>query len=319
MNARILLIGAGAIGARHLQALARARYPFQVDVVDPSDTALHYAERLLAEAGGLSDGVARLHSDLSRVDAADIAIVATAARERARLIADVLRLGPRHIILEKVLFTRLSDYDNVERLLTEHGVSAWVNCVRRAYPRAKRIIDLLRGKPFTYSVEGSGWGLGCNLIHHIDEFAMLSGRTDLRLCSNTLAPHTIPAKRAGYIEFMGTMHGSVGDNRFEATCGGGVPGDRVVTIICEDLELRVSQLAQTLYVRKAAGSAIEPFPIPLQSEATARHVEAILAGRSPSLPDYSEAATLHRLMLGAFLEHLRTITGDPSIEECPIT
>jgi len=319
VKARVLLVGAGAIGARHLQALAGSGYRFEVDIVDPSDSARRYSERLLAEAGGLPGGEARFHSDVSQSDNADLAIIATPARERARVVADVLRLGCRHLILEKVLFTRLSDYDEVERLLAEYGVSAWVNCVRRAYPRAASVIELLRGRLFTYRVEGNGWGLGCNLIHHIDEFSMLSGRTDLRLRSDALSPQTIPAKRAGYIEFLGTMHGSAGDNRFVATCGAGVPGDRVVTIVCKDLELRISQLAQTLSVADGSGSHTEPFPIPLQSEATARHVEAILNDRAPSLPDYAAAAALHRVMLGAFLEHLRAVSGDPRIDECPIT
>ena len=319
VRARVLIVGAGAIGVRHLQSLVRVVRPLDVDVIDPSEPARQNAARLLAEVGGLPAGEARFHSDFARISAPDIAIIATNARERGRVIADALNLGCNRLVLEKVLFTKLSDYYTVEHLLYQNGASAWVNCPRAGYPSFKRLAGLIGGKKFTYRVEGNGWGLGCNLIHHIDEFAMLSGRADLRLRSDALLPQTIPAKRAGYIEFLGTMRGSIGDNRLEATCRAGVPGDRVVTIVCEDLELRVSQLAETLSVANGKSSRTEPFPIPLQSEATARHVEAILNGRAPSLPDYAAAAALHRVMLGAFLEHLRAVSGDPRIDECPIT
>ncbi len=319
MTARILIVGAGAIGARHLQGLARLTQPLQVDVVDPSEAARQRAATLLAEAGGLHDGEARYHADLSLVSAPNIAIVATNARERARIVVDLIRLGTRCLLLEKVLFTRLADYAAVGDVLTQHGASAWVNCVRRAYPRAADLVEMIGGRPFTYSVKGDGWGLGCNLIHHLDDFAMLAGRADVLLRHDTLASEIASAKRAGYVEFFGTITGAVGDAEFLATCGAGVPGDRIVTITCEGLELRVSQLAQTLSIVNGKGSRTEPFLIPLQSEATAHHVKKVLAGHAPALVDYATAATLHCAMLKTFLGHMRDITNDPSIEECPIT
>jgi hypothetical protein len=85
------------------------------------------------------------------------------------------------------------------------------------------------------------------------------------------------------------------------------------------LELRISQVTQTLSITSGKGARSESFPIPLQSEATACHVEAVLAGRAPSLVNYGIAATLHRAMLSTFLEHLRAAANDPNIEECPIT
>jgi predicted dehydrogenase len=231
MSAHILIVGAGAIGARHLQGLARVTQPLKVDVVDPSQSARVLAARLLAKVGGLKAGQTRYHADLSELPVPDLAIVATNARERRSVIADLLRLGARHLLLEKVLFTRMADYDVVEQMLAQHRAHAWVNCVRRAYPRAHVLAELIGGRPFHYRVDGEGWGLGCNLIHHLDELAMLSGRADIRLCHRALARQTVPAKRAGYVEFFGTITGSFGgDDILVATCGLGTPGDRVVTI-----------------------------------------------------------------------------------------
>jgi hypothetical protein len=319
MTGRILIVGAGAIGARHLQGLARLARPLHVDVVDPSAGARDLTAARLAEAGGLKGGEVRYHADLSALAAPDVAIVATNARERAHVVADLARLGTPRFLLEKVLFTRFADYDAVAKVLAQHGAQAWVNCVRRAYPRASDLIEMVGGKPFSYSVRGEGWGLGCNVIHHLDEVAMLSGRADIRLSPEALLPQTIPSKRAGYVEFLGTMTGTLGDNTFLATCGAGAPGDRVVTITCADHELHISQLAQTLTIANGKGSRTESFPIPLQSEATAYHVEAMLDGRAPALVDYETAATLHRAMLATLLAHLRAHANDPHLDEVPIT
>src|SRR5664280_943568 len=219
MSARIAIIGAGAIGARHLQGLARCERMIKVDVVDPSEPARARAANLLAETVGLKCGEVAYHADISTLIAPDIAIVATSSRDRAGAISDLIGKGVRQFVLEKVLFTKLSDYDLVDRLFAEHRVSAWVNCVRRAYPRASTIMQAINGRPFNYQVVGQGWGLGCNLIHHIDEIAMLSGQSDIELRSDGLAPGSISAKRDGYIEFIGTISGLLRDGSvMTATC-----------------------------------------------------------------------------------------------------
>src|SRR5262249_20161570 len=101
MTAHILIVGAGAIGARHLQGLARIPRPLRVDVVGPSAGARERAAVLLAEVGGLRGGGAHYHADLSAVAAPDLAIVATNARERAGVVAELTRLGVRRFLLEK--------------------------------------------------------------------------------------------------------------------------------------------------------------------------------------------------------------------------
>jgi hypothetical protein len=92
-----------------------------------------------------------------------------------------------------------------------------------------------------------------------------------------------------------------------------------VTIETEDLALSVSLDRQTVTITNGSGRREEAYPVPLQSEVTAAHVAAILSGAEPELPDYATAAKLHRVMLAAFLDHLRRSTGDASIDECPIT
>jgi hypothetical protein len=320
MTQRIAVIGAGGIGARHLQGLMQRNRAIAIDVIDPSDLARGRACHLAAEIDSEKATGITFHANLFTLRPPDLAIVATNARERANVVSDLLEAGARRFILEKVLFTRLADYDRIHTLFAQANAVAWVNCARRAYPRASELFDKVRGKRFDYSVEGAGWGLGCNVIHHLDEFAMLNGDTEITLDGDALLPGMIDAKRSGYIEFLGTLRGTAPNgSTFSAICEPGEPGDRVVSVACDGIEMRVSQTQQTLSISDSRGTRSEPFPIPFQSEATAYHVDAILDGRAPKLTAYANAATLHRRMLAIFLDHLRRATGNDGIEECPIT
>jgi|KBSMisStandDraft_5_1062788.scaffolds.fasta_scaffold271603_2 predicted dehydrogenase len=321
--ARIAIVGAGSFGARHLQALARIDRPLHVDVVDPDAAARQRAGALLSEVGGLKAGAVTWHSDVSAMPVPDVAIVATHARQRAGTVADLVRMGARQLLLEKVLFNRMADYDLTDRLFGEHAVRVWVNCARRAYPRMGNLVDLFGGRPVNYSVSGAGWGLATNVIHHLDEFALLCGSSDLVVSAKSLLPGAYPAKRPGHVEFFGTLRATAANgSQFVATCTGGseaIPGDRVVTIEADGRSATIRQAAQTMTVREGSPERTEPYPISLQSEATAAHINSILDGGAPELPDYATAAKLHRAMLTAFIGHLRRSGGDPALEECAIT
>lgn len=291
-----------------------------IDVVDPSEPARGRAGDLAAEIDAAKAAGITFHANLSTLPPPDLAIVATNARERPQVVIKLLEAGARRFILEKVLFTRLADYDHIERLIAQSKANVWVNCGRRVYPRVGDLSARIGGRRFDYRVDGQGWGLGCNVIHHLDEFAMLNGDADVLLSGGDLQPGTIPAKRPGYVEFLGTLTGTAQNgSRFSASCGPGEPGDRIVTLTCDGVEMRVSQINQTLSITDGQGTRDEPYPIPFQSQATALHVDAILDGRAPALTEYGNAARLHRRMLTVFLDHLRRAAGDPGIEECPIT
>jgi len=317
---RVALVGAGVIGGRHAQAMARVNAPIDLDIVEPQPQARRRAQALLADAGGLRDGSVRVFDTLDDVDAtADLAIVATNSRERPAAIRTLVASGARALILEKVLFTRLSDYDAIDRLLADAAVPAWVNCVQNAYPRSARIKELIGSAPFHYCVEGTGWGLGCNLIHYLDEFASLSGQREIRLSSAALDLVVAPAKRPGYVEFFGRISGETpSQTKFTAICLNGSDWSRTITIDLGDRRLTVSH-DQTLTIKNGSGVQTEPYPITLQSEMTDSYVDAILEGRAPRLPDYASASRLHRTMLTALLEHLRRVRGDETIDECPVT
>lgn len=315
---RVALYGAGALGRRHLAALAQLGAPVAVALVDPLPAAYEAARQVFADTPFPAGS--QLLIGLDTVIEPDVAIVATNARERAAVIGAALRSGARRLLVEKVLFTRPEDYAATGDALADAGAVAWVNCARRTYGSFAPLQDLVAGQPFAYRVQGTGWGLGCNLVHHLDEFAALAGTTELEVDATDLLPGSIPAKRAGYVEFLGTVRARAATGAtFEARCENGPPGDRVVTVRTASVQATVSQLQATLTVADAQGQRTGPIDIPLQSRITADHVRSMLAGERPALPDYAWAAAVHRPMIDAFLGHLRRSAPDRSFDECPIT
>lgn len=317
---RVLLVGAGAIGGRHAQAMARVKTPIDFEIVDPVAEARQRAIILLNSGGGLPHGSVTEYPSLDDVAAApDLAIIATNSRERPGAIKALLALGARSMILEKVLFTRLSDHEEVDRLLENSGTPAWVNCPRNAYPRASRLRELIGSQPFDYRVEGMDWGLACNLVHHLDEFSSLAGESDVRLSGAGLDETISPSKRPGYVEFFGKISGETsGQSQFTAISHQGSAGPRTVVIDQGDRRITVSP-DQTLIVEDAGGMRTEPYPMQPQSQMTAFYVDAILNGKDPHIPGYAGASQLHRTMLSVFLAHIRRIRGDDTIDECPVT
>lgn len=320
MTTRITIVGAGSLGSRHLQALARLDVPLVADVVDPADAPLTLALQRLQEAGGLKAGTAYARRAVSEIDTApDIAIVATNARERRSAVEALLAAGTRTFIMEKVLFTRLADFDEIERALVDTGASAWVNLPRRSYLRAKALRDRVNGL-IAYRVAGTGWGLACNVIHHIDDLEYLTGSPLASLDTSGLLPGFVASKRAGYIELLGTLRGTTerGDT-FVAECSIGEAGDRIVSITSGGASYAISQLKQEMVVDVGQTVTIEPYPVSLQSQATADHITALIEGRAPALPTYQQSARAHRIMIAAFLDHLRRTADLTDPDECPIT
>lgn len=316
---KVAIVGTGALGARHLQALARLGGPMRVDLVDPVPAARERAVVLLAEAGGVK-GEVRQYSRIGELASLpDLAIVATNARDRLAAVQQLCSLGCPALILEKVLFTRREEYALAEDAIRKAGARAWVNCVRRAAPRFHRLQELIAGRPISYRVEGFNWGLACNVIHHLDEWLFLSGVQAATL-TGSFEPKMILARRQGYFEVSGNVSGEAGPHAFGAVglVKQGLPGDRTVAIRCEDAEFLVGQTSQDLVIRSGGYViACEPYPVAMQSEATAWHVAAILAGGEPSLPRYEESAKLHLALLDVLMPHFQSL--NPSLTECPIT
>lgn len=325
---RVLLIGAGGIGSRHLQALARSRLNLSIEILEPivsaRDEAVRRFRQIPHDAGTkevrLIDGL----GSSAFLGNADVAIVATGAAVRCSVIQNLLdRIKVRFLILEKVLFQRLPDIDAVGTLLEEKRCRAWVNHARRLFSYSQSLRKLFAGDVLAMSAQGGNWGLGCNGIHLFDLLAYLSGASSPDGWNiGSLDRAVYESRRSGYKEFGGRVGFRLqGGHEVTMKDDKASEAPLVIDIIGRHARATIMERAALMLVSHRENEwKMEQIKIhiPFQSELTHKVVEEILTQGACGLTEYGESARLHKAYLSAFLEHMQKVTG-VNHDVCPIT
>ena len=205
----IAVIGAGQFGSRHIQALKKMDRKVSISVIDPNFCSLELAKKrydemspnLLIESINFSRKLDTLQDDL------DVAIFATNSDVRKSVIENILSLVVvKYMILEKVAFQSITNFQSVIGLLESKNVLAWVNCPRRMYPFFKMLkVELATEDRIQLKVEGGNWNLASNTIHMLDLFAFLTGQTRLSINPTGLNVKVYKSKRKDLIELAGKL------------------------------------------------------------------------------------------------------------------
>jgi hypothetical protein len=318
----ISIIGAGQLGSRHLQGLAKSSKQFQIYVVDSNEKALSVAAQRFKEVSKYTKSFISYHQNISDLPKKiDLVIIATTANVRRVVVENLLGQSlVRFLILEKVVFQRSEDFRLIQKLLLDNGVKSWVNCARRSYPFYKNLKNELVGEKLSIKVKGNNWGLACNSIHMIDLLAFLTEQTDFDFDTGGLENIVINSKRNGYKELKGrlkitTKHG----NTLELIDNDKYNNDFEISISNKDVKYKIFE---------GKGFAIEHLPIVgtrekkiqflLQSELTGIMVDQILDTDESDLTSYDECMKYHISMLNAFNYHISKVTGK-TVTICPIT
>lgn len=322
---KILLIGAGQLGSRHLQGLSQIDIPVSIQVVDPSKASLKIARERFAEmetnqhinAISFSTGINGAEEPF------DLAIIATGSDVRAQVLTSLLNsYKVNNVILEKFLFQKESDYQQVSELLLQRGVKTVVNCPRRYYPFYDQLRKTLTDKQqIIFRVAGSQWGLACNVIHFLDLFAFLTGNSSVRIDGSGLDDTILESKRPGNVEFTGTIRGeNTRGDRFEISCSPdvGLPFTVTITDDTKSIEVRESERKACFFDRINGNKHEEPFTAPYQSQLTGMVARELLTNGNCILTPYPESMALHLPVLRTFLLHLNKISGQQH-SCCPIT
>ena len=205
---KILIIGAGNLGSRHLQALKTVKFPLNISVIDPNKNSLDIAkERYNSIKSGISFHSINFYENIPPIcEKIDLAIIATNSDVRKKVVVELLsKVEVKFIILEKILFQNLEDYDIIDELFRSNGTKAWVNCPRRIFPIYQKGRDLFQGEKPYFKVSGSNFGLMSNIIHFIDIMAYITQTTDFSLDVSNLIPELKSSKRSGFNELNGEI------------------------------------------------------------------------------------------------------------------
>jgi predicted dehydrogenase len=323
---RVLVIGAGNIGSRHLQSLAKSRIPLEVVVVDPSLQALETSRQRFDEvAKQESIRKPRYCKDISDAGTEfDVGIVATTSDIRRKVVEELLdKSRVRYLILEKVAFQNSDDFERVIKLLKSKNVKAWVNLPRRVIPFYDDLKKMIKPhEQIFYTVQGGDWGLACNAIHFIDHLCFLIEETDYQVSCHSLDKTVKESKRKGFVEFTGSLHCSF-RNSSELNLISKNDSDcpPLITILTKSMLCMVEEEKGVARIAKAEKNwewEEVKFKLYYQSELTHKVVEKIMKAGNCGLPSIEESYLIHRPLLNSFMDHLERIT-DKKYSSCPIT
>lgn len=325
MISKIVLIGAGQLGSRHLQGLAKSNIEVSIEVVEPFERSREVAKQRYdeIETNSKIKSIDFFESIDDLSDEIDIVIIATNADVRSSIVKELLsKKSVKNIILEKVLFQTIEEYHDVEKLLEENLAKCWVNHPRRMFPFYQALKNEIKNsEQISYMVQGGGWGIGCNGLHFIDHLSFLSDNTELKIDNDFLHPHVYDAKRANYVEFNGLLKGRVGNHVF-ALYSDKEYTPVTLTITTDTLTAFIDEVnGYTRVARKSNDWKWEESTqkiVYFQSELTNIVVEQIITTRSCALPTYEEAMKLHIPFVEALLSHMENVDGQV-YTLCPIT
>ncbi|MDP2761386.1 MAG: Gfo/Idh/MocA family oxidoreductase [Sideroxyarcus sp.] len=321
----IVVIGAGQLGSRHLQALSKVNFQTTIEVVDPFAASLEVAKARFDEMPANSNVAdIRYVSSISQLSThVDLAIIATNADVRAEVICQlVTQCEVKSLVLEKVLFQKTEEYEEIQSLLEQKEIKAWVNHPRRMFPYYAKLAKLLEGsKQVSYQVQGGDWGLACNGLHFIDHLAFLTGCEDLEINTGGLNPSVITSKRKGYFEVSGALSGKIGGHPFELFCHENA-SPVVITICADNLNAIIDEGNGWVRIstKENEWQWVEGKTkiIYFQSELSNKIAEDILGSGQCDLPTYTDATKLHIPFINAMLKHINRY-GVEKHTVCPIT
>lgn len=321
MKYNILIVGAGQLGSRHLQGALLSKNILQITVVDPSQESLDIAKERAGQVKfGNADTCITYKKHMPESESIDVCIIATAAHVRAKVTQQLMKTNKvKHIIFEKVLFQKLSDYSAIQSLLQDSQVKGWVNCPRRIFPAYRELKSCLSlNEPVHMTVTGNAWGMACNSIHFIDLFTFFVANAGLQVKRVALDTVLIESKRVGNYEVTGTIEFSVGNNSLKIVCGQELDCSLDVKIENDKSIHLINEIEKSWLYNKGGNCERRAYTPLLQSQLTGSVVTELVTSNQCQLTPLSESSAIHIPFVNVVLEHISKQLGI-QLDACPIT
>jgi len=322
---RILIVGAGELGSRHLQGLCKINRDIKISVIDPSPDALELCSKRYNEiklnphiiSVNYYQNISKLNKEI------DLSIVSTTADVRYKVIENLLnRINIKNLILEKILFQSIMEFELANKIFRNNKVNVWVNCTRRMIPFYRKLWKEGFGVKAIKIIVTGNIGIASNTIHMLDLLAFLSKQTKITIDTSSLDRKIYFSKRSSFIEFGGKLKAQTSRGDILKIIDGRNNNiDLTISLENDEKVIRINQTKAlyTLEMKDNLQDSINhPFHMPLQSELTAIQVEQILNTGDSYLPSIKESSLLHKPMIDAFNLHLSSILNQ-QVSVCPIT
>jgi len=324
---KIVIIGCGNIGGRHLEScLELDNRTFELVVLDSSEEILKKNRNIVGSIGS-KIGISYIQSIDELPNNIDVAIIATQSNVRLSIILELLtKTEIKYLILEKFLFQEVDDYTRFEHAISNIDTKVFVNCPLRIWPVFQAVADQLKDKIITnIHIDCVGDDIGCNGIHYLDMISFIIGSEKLEIEGFDLLDYQ-DAKRKGYLKLSGVAKG-----KFECSSGPVPFAIHAPDGIYTGFVLRISIAGKRELICTENGTKIilsgsfadnfleKKWTAPYQSTLTASCVQDLISNGDLGLPTYATSKKFHLSLLSMFLDRLNAKKALINSKRCPIT
>lgn len=315
----IAIIGVGALGKRHLEAVLKSNLEFDVYCIDPFESAIAGIEETYKSKHCMYCG-----TDINILpDSLDFVVISTTSNVRRKMFDQLVEhCQVKNILFEKVLFQKEEDYKYVQEKLIEYNISAWVNCVRREQESWRNVKEHIKNwNMMQMFIYGSDWGLGCNGIHMLDLIDYLSdANSNLVIDKMYFDNEIIDSKRNGFKEIHGHWVGHTDKcELFTISCTDTKNNPLIIEIIGANEKIIINEAHSKMKKIdfNSSEEVVEEFPMLYVSQTTQIIMESILLNGKCNLIDFNDSCKLHLQMIRPLIQFFEEKGLDKGI--CPIT
>ena len=326
--ARILIVGCGELGSRHLQAVSALTGVDEIEVVEPRPGALQKGKERVQQVSDRNGAIEYrwLNSLSEATRGGDLCVVATQADVRCQIVREIVeKLNYSRFLIEKLVAQSIDDYEVLSEFVGRSGIDVWVNCKTRAHESHKRVKQHLDpGEPIMLTALGGNQGLANNGIHAADLFAFYDNANQINTDRSGVdfQLHT-SRKRKGVYDLSGTLMGrsEKGSQLFLSfTSDENVPN--YFSVFSSRYRAIVDDMTRTFY-ESTLDSEWQWSSIPIEenmlvSSLTRRFVRDILQQNTCELPTLTQCYPAHKFILEELQPHFKRLLN-LSDNRCPIT
>jgi len=253
MSKKILLVGCGQLGSRHLQAVASLNEISEINIIDVSNDSLEIGKSRVKELSDINKNIRfcwlNKIEDVSK--GGDLCIVATQAKGRCQIVKQIAQqLGYKNFLIEKIVSQSMEEYLDLMDFAEKNDISIWVNCKSRGYSVHKHIKSKLDpDEPIIFSAVGGNHGLANNGVHTADLFLFHDVSQKIHGFGSYVDPILHKSKRGSAIfDLSGTICGySDKGSQFTLSFASDHTSPEHISIVSSRCRFIVDHLSKTAY------------------------------------------------------------------------
>lgn len=314
---KILIIGAGRMGIRHLQGVLSIKEVEQVTILDINQDALNNALQVTKNDKRLQICLLKDFIPISH----DVCIIASTAKDRKTLIELAVKCRCKNLMVEKPLGQSFEEVLELINYIDKLPLTAVVNLNQRQYEVVKKLKQDLQSIPQlqgdkNITLNTGSLGIGCNGIHFLDKIFFLLGADEAKIIDAEIEETLIPSGRGkefcdfggwAVVKFykmnkyqgrllisMSSVSSAFGGWEI-ITSFGRIIIDEIAATRTTVLRKADSKMPLNRYGADYQTPIVENYQAPFLGDLTADWIFSLLEGKN-ALPELKESLKAHKLM-----------------------